>query len=446
MRIRRASLYTSSIYFNTLLATLQGIIVARILSQFDMGYFSQVKLIMSYLFFSNIGIMNGLLILIPRASEEDIAPIKKTCFTSSLVLFAAAGLLCSLSGFVLGSDVAVIAGIIFIFFGMREIPVFSMRAESGFVKLSIFHFLSSVLSFALTIGGAYVFGLKGALWGFALYLAVSLGIGIFMSGRLSFGFEARHLKSLLKEGMQIYISYLLSTLKDSIEKFIMIFFIAKPLYAVYTIGAVMSSFLDILPSAVFQYLLPEFIKSPESWDAKRMARAFTIMTGILTVLISSSIYLFTLLIPAILPKYTESLGIFYILSFSPFIGTLNYLIYNKLISEGKMKYMYAAQAIGALFLTVIIIIVMMTNAGLTAVAVSVLSAKILYGIILLIIMRISMGTFMLRMENILVFGLSAGVVIMSIVAAGSYIHSILLFITIYSAIMYKVTGWKKRLR
>ncbi len=423
---------------------MQGIIIARILTQFDMGYFSQIKLVMSYLFFSNLGIMNGLLILIPRAETDEIEGIKATCFSSSLVLFAAAGIICAAAGFIAGSSIAVIAGLVFTLYGMREIPVFAMRSSSNFTRLSIFHFVSSFLSFSVTVAGAYMFGLKGAVGGFSIYLTLSLLLGVFMSKTgIKLAFSFKHFRALFTNGMQIYIAYLLSTLKDSSEKFIMIFFIDKSLYAVYTIGAVMSSFLEILPSAVFQYLLPDFIKDSSKWNEKRIADAFTFMTGIMTLFIIAAIYSFTLLIPVVLPKYADSLGIFYILSFSSLTGVVNYLVYNKFVSEGKMGYMYAAQLSGTLFLVITILAVLSGNFSLKAVALAVIVSRVFYAGVLIALMKTSLNIMIINKKNLLVLFLSIAVIIMSINSAAYFVHSILLIGALFAGIMYRTYKWKK---
>lgn len=423
---------------------MQGIIIARVLSQFDMGYFSQIKLIMSYLFFSNLGIMNGLLILIPGSDKNEIENIKATCFSTSLILFATAGTVSAVIGLLTGSSIPVIAGLVFTLYGMREIPVFAMRSQSSFTRLSIFHFISSFLSFAITVAGAAFFGLKGAVAGFTLYLLLSLVLGIFISkAGLKLAFNLKHFKALFTNGMQIYIAYLLSTLKDSSEKFIMIFFIDKSLYAVYSIGSVMSSFLDILPSAVFQYLLPDFIKDSAKWDQKRISESFTFMISIMTLFITAAIYSFTLLIPVILPKYTDSLGIFYILSFSSLTGIVNYLVYNKFVSEGKMGYMYAAQFSGALFLIITILAVLSGNFSLKAVALAVIVSRVFYAGVLIALMKTSLGIMILNKRSLLILFLSAAVIIMSINSAAYFVHSILLISAAYAGIMYRTFKWKR---
>lgn len=440
MKLRHVSLYTFSIYINTILAALQGIVAAKLLSPYYMGYFSQIKVMLAYMMLINIGIINGFLIVLPKAEKRVQQEYINAGFWVSLALYIAGAAVFLIMYFITAEKSFLFAAVVFPVYGIKEIPIYIMRGRGDFRNLSVMYIIISVLSFILIAALIYFFKFMGALAALSATVILMFITGLILGSiRIQFKILKQRIVELFKSGIMIYIKEFFRFLKNSMEKFIMIFIMPKEVYAVYTVGIVMISFFDILPSTIFQYLLPDFIRKDSEWSSERMSKTISVVTFIITVLLLAGIYLFTILIPKVLPHYSESLIIFYILTFTCFINIWNYLIYNKFVSMNKIKYMYVSQFIGlAGLLSAIALFYGIMGADVSDMryaAISILIARTAYIISLLIMFRTKTKINLFTRESM---GITAASLLAIISALAGvkfyYIHAIPVLFALYALI------------
>lgn len=439
MKLRHVSLYTVSIYVNTILAALQGIVAAKFLSPYYMGYFSQIKVMLAYMMLINVGFINGFLIVLPKADMKTQREYIDAGFWASLILYIAGALIFLMLFLFTGERSFLFSASIFPVYGIKEIPIYIMRGKGDFRNLSIMYIITSVLSFVLISVLIYFFRYKGALMALSLIVLSMYIIGLLIGHiHIRFNVIRERIIELFKSGVMIYIKEFFRFLKSSMEKLIMIFIMPKEVYAVYTVGIVMISFFDILPSTIFQYLLPDFIRKEKEWSSQRMAKTVSVVTFIITALLLAGIYAFTLLIPIVLPHYAESLIIFYILTFTCFINIWNYLIYNKFVSMNKIKYMYISQFIGLAGLLSAIAafygIMGIDVSDMRYAALAILFARTAYIISLLIIFKAKTSINLFTKESILITTISLSSIILALLSVHSAVHIIPILLLVYCII------------
>ncbi len=356
MIIKRISFYTFSIYINTIVLTIQGIIIARLLSPYNMGYFSQIKVILSYLPLINVGIINGLLIVLPEKTKEEINIYKQTSIISSLFLYILISVLLYILYIFYNEKILFYSAILFPLWGLKDIPLFIMRGESKFNSLSKYYLFISFFNLLVLSIFVYLYGFLGALWGLAIVSFFNFIIGLFF-GKIKLGFQIslKSLKYLQNKGFPIYLVYVFNFVKDFYEKFLVMFLIDKVHYAYYTIALLMVSVYEIIPSTISQFFLPDFVKNPLKWNNEQITKVITFIMFVLVNLLVLGVIIFAIFIPIILPEYKISVDIFYIFSIMSIISVFNYIIYNKLISTNKAKYIYFSQTIGFAFMFIIVL-------------------------------------------------------------------------------------------
>ena len=120
MRLRHAPLYTISIYINTILAALQGIVAATLLDPYYMGYFSQIKVILAYLMMINIGFINGLLIVLPKSDRQTQQEYINAGFWMSLALYSLGAFVFLILYFIMHEKSFLFVAIVFPIYGIKE--------------------------------------------------------------------------------------------------------------------------------------------------------------------------------------------------------------------------------------------------------------------------------------------------------------------------------------
>ncbi len=451
MILRHASFYTISIYINTILAALQGIVAAKLLDPYYMGYFSQIKVILSYMMLINVGFINGLIIVLPKADKKTQDEYISNGFWISFFLYILGAMIFLALYFIINDKAFLFAAMIFPIYGIKELPIYILRSKGDFKHLSILYLVISIVSFILITTLIYLFRFKGALGALSISVSLTLIFGIIIGKmKIEFKIIKHRIISLFRNGIIIYIKEFFRFLKSSMEKFVMMFIMPKEIYAVYTVGIVMISFFDILPATIFQYLLPDFIRKSEKWSERKMAKTISLITFIITVLLLIGIYIFTMFIPKILPYYTPSLAIFYILSFTCFINIWNYIIYNKFISENKLQYMYISQFVGLIALLMAIAVFYgflgFEETNVIYAAFAILIARITYIISLLIIFKSKTKLNLFTKETIFISIISIMTIIFSLFTIKYSLHLTIIMTIMYALLFInKAKQWLKEL-
>lgn len=357
MGFKTLTFYTFSNYLNIFLSLVQGFFLLKILSVEEMGSFSQFKIILNYLMLFNLGVLNSLMILIPSSSEEQKNIYKNKIFTINFLIYIIVSL--SILSFFLykkNQMILFLSPAIF-FYAIKDFPSYFLKSDGRFKRYSlnllssqtIFLFLIIILSIRLKLIGAYL--------SVIIFSLVSLLFGIFLIGGIKFDFPLPvETIFFIKKGFSIYFVGFLNQILGNFERLFLSFILIKERFAVYATSVFFLSFIQMLPSSIIQYFLPDFVRNTKKYNQKRISLIFTSIS-VLTFFFIIFSFLFLKTITAIYFKsYVDSVKIFGILSTTVFFDIFFYLLYNKLLSVEKLKIYIFIQIAGSLFLVLGIIL------------------------------------------------------------------------------------------
>lgn len=222
-----------------------------------------------------------------------------------------------------GASVYVIG---YVFFGLAMSELLGTKLYRSYAK----HMLSQrilLIVFALTL--YYVIGLQGIVLGF--------GLSFFPYSILVYkGFkESKVDLSLIRIRFRFIInSYVLEltrSLNAYIDKLIIAPIFGFSLLANYYLGVQVISVLGLLPSIVFQYVLPREASGQSNKKLKKVAILTSVLLATLTIILSP------ILLPIFFPKFDEAVLIVQIMSLNVIPVSINLTYISKFLASEKSK-------------------------------------------------------------------------------------------------------------
>ena len=254
-------------------------------------------------------------------------------------------------------------------------PIFFITIISGLITSIVLFFIFYNLGVSLYVLGNVVFGLAAAeilgrklyknyskylitqrilFVGFALafyYLmgphGVILGYAVSFfpySFRLYKGFkESKIDMSVIKSHfgfmMNSYVLDLSRAFSGQTDKLIVAPMLGFALLGNYQLGIQFFSLLILLPSIVFQYILPH----DASGNPNRKLKKITILVSIFLAILGISFS--PIVLPVLFPKFTEAVEVIQIISFAIIPSSINLMYISKFLGKEKSKVVLAGSGI-----------------------------------------------------------------------------------------------------
>ena len=254
-------------------------------------------------------------------------------------------------------------------------PIFFITIISGLITSIVLFFIFYNLGVSLYVLGSVVFGLAAAeilgrklyknyskylitqrilFVGFALafyYLmgphGVILGYAVSFfpySFRLYKGFkESKIDMSVIKSHfgfmMNSYVLDLSRAFSGQTDKLIVAPMLGFALLGNYQLGIQFFSLLILLPSIVFQYILPH----DASGNPNRKLKKITILVSIFLAILGISFS--PIVLPVLFPKFTEAVEVIQIISFAIIPSSINLMYISKFLGKEKSKVVLAGSGI-----------------------------------------------------------------------------------------------------
>jgi len=254
-------------------------------------------------------------------------------------------------------------------------PIFFITVISGLITSIVLFFIFYNLGVSLYVLGSVVFGLAAAeilgrklyknyskylitqrilFVGFALafyYLmgphGVILGYAVSFfpySFRLYKGFkESKIDMSVIKSHfgfmMNSYVLDLSRAFSGQTDKLIVAPMLGFALLGNYQLGIQFFSLLILLPSIVFQYILPH----DASGNPNRKLKKITILVSIFLAILGISFS--PIVLPVLFPKFTEAVEVIQIISFAIIPSSINLMYISKFLGKEKSKVVLAGSGI-----------------------------------------------------------------------------------------------------
>ena len=236
-----------------------------------------------------------------------------------------------------------------------------------------------ILMTVFAISLYYFLGVGGVILGIALSF-FPYSIRIYKSFKES-KIDLRLIKSHFGFMMNSYVLDLSRTLSGSTDKLLISPMFGFAILGHYQLGIQFLSILSIIPSIVYQFILPE----DSSGNSNHRLKKYTIIFS--TILAFLGMTLSPFILPALFPKFTDAIEVVQIVSLSIIPATINLIYISKFLGKGLSRIVLIGSGV---FLSIQIasIFVLGQIYGVNGVATALLIATSAEAIFLMIMNRV----------------------------------------------------------
>ncbi|MDE1818525.1 MAG: hypothetical protein KGI19_07985, partial [Thaumarchaeota archaeon] len=226
------------------------------------------------------------------------------------------------------------------FFSLTTGEILGMKRYGTYSKYLI---TQRILVIIFSLGLYYVIGPSGIILGFALsFFPFSFKMyHRFKKSEIDF----KLLKPRLGFMVNNYVLELSRTFSGSTDKLIIYPIFGFTLLGNYQLGVQVLAMLSLLPSIVYQYILPHDASGTGSQKLKQVTIISSVGLAILGIVLAPTI------IPYIFPKFKDAISIVQIMSLATIPLTINLMYISKFLGLEKSKIVLIGSAV---YLTVLV--------------------------------------------------------------------------------------------
>tara|TARA_B100000029_G_scaffold494628_1_gene558620 strand:+ start:1289 stop:2461 length:1173 start_codon:yes stop_codon:yes gene_type:complete len=241
---------------------------------------------------------------------------------------------------------------------------------------SKFILIQKSTQFVLGIGLFYIIGFDGIIIGICLS---SLPFLYIISKEFrNFKFNFTFLKLKKNFITNNYVVFLISVFRRDIDKIIIVPLLGLTVLGNFALSLQVYTILMVISSISYKYLVPEDATGQRNKKLKKFLILISIFIAIISYFISP------IFIETFFSKYEESIIAVQIISLTVIPGTIGLILFSKILSLEKSKYLLIATSIQLCFI-IIGIFSLGSMFGTLGIAISFLTAQIAYTISLAII-------------------------------------------------------------
>ncbi len=277
--------------------------------------------------------------------------------------------------FVLGSIEVSIYIIGYVIFGLVTHELLGLK---HFKKYSLYFIIQRILMVCLAVIFYLFFGIEGIILGYAIaFLPYSFVIyKKFKKSKI----DLKSLKPRLGFMLNNYGRDLIKILSRYVDKLIIFPIFGATILGNYQLGFQVLMMLVIVPSIVYQYILPLESSGQNSKKLKKITVGISSILSFLVIIISPFV------IPILFPKFSESVLIIQILSLASIPISVSFMYNSKFLAAEKSRYVIIGAGI-FLSLQISGIVILGDIYGVSGIAISTLIGAIGESIYLIIINR-----------------------------------------------------------
>jgi len=353
-----------SSYFSMLLGVLRSILVMRMLGPSSQGIRKVVDLFTKYLSNSHLGVLHGVNkqvpILLGKAQPEDVQQVEDVGITWIVALAILASGLMAAWGLrnptghpVTGFAIAIGAGSLLI---SQTYTVYRTmaRAWGNFAALGVVAGVETVTTFICTLGGAWKWGLLGAMAGTLLASCISLVVlGALAPIRIRVSFDWREGLALARIGLPIAIYILADTLLRTVDSATIVKYYEAYRMGLYSMATQIAAYLYAIPESIGFVIWPKILQAygKADGDAKALRRQIvlpTLICGIyMPVLAGMTFVALPPLVALLLPKFQVATSAAQVLSLASVFLAIPMATNSLLIAHNKEMWAVGTKLIGA---------------------------------------------------------------------------------------------------
>ncbi|RMC97661.1 polysaccharide biosynthesis protein [Clostridium autoethanogenum] len=386
--------YSSIKYIALIIAFLKGIVNAGALGPELLGVLGNLLLILSYLSYSNLGIlysMNREYVIYESTNEKDKASkVISTSFTALLVLsilLIAAGIIAK---FIYKDNLGNYILLVFIIGILEQYRSFYInyyRLVNKVRKINFIELINNVLSFVLIIISIKYFKIYSVL--IAMFIAdiIVFIYGYKNSEKIKLSIDKKVLKDLIIVGVPLLIYNLGFYILTTVDRLMTINFLGYRDLGYYTFSNQLVNGTMVFISSVLFLYYPKVIKNlyingnnDRRQILKRIEQYTRYVEVLGVVLCLVGIILIKPFTNIILPKYSVSIDIYRILVFGGVFSEISYFANVFTVSNKKQIYSVYLQCLATAAAVILNYIFIESGMGIIGVSLATLMTNILYSI------------------------------------------------------------------
>lgn len=368
---------------NSILMVLKGIVIANVLGPALYGVWSTLQVILNWSEMAQLGIKSTMLrertLLLGKGDRKKADVVRDASFSSALVLAFLFALAVIIGSFVLPLPPLLVvtswgialASIVFQLYSTLSIL---MRSDEKFSSLGKGTVLLGASGLVLTIALAIPFGIWGVIAAFILSASAVVLYFKRCGAWFRFRFDFAEAKHLVLAGLPLFAFATLVTLLLTLDKVLIAAFLNMEQVGYYTMGAVICTLLNILPSSLTDVVYPRTLKRlGESGSHESVARHALLPNILLAYLLPFAVGGVYMAVPLIIrfiaPGYMPAIEVTRILVLGAFFYMLYYAPSSFLIAVRREKSAIAGAAIALAVSIVVNVVMLLGGYGINGVAI-----------------------------------------------------------------------------
>ena len=207
--------------------------------------------------------------------------------------------------------------------------LFELLGKKLFVNFFMYSISQRILMVIFSLSFYQYLGIDGIILGytFSFFPFAILMIKGYRESKIDFSILRNRSKIILNN----YVEHLLKIISLNIDKIIILPVLGSSILGHYLLGFQIFILLLIIPSAVFQYILPYDAIKKKNQKLKKITILFSVVIAIISISIAPS------LLPIIFPKFIDSIIIIQIMSIAIIPKTISTIYTSELLGNNKNK-------------------------------------------------------------------------------------------------------------
>jgi len=326
IQLKEISILSSASLITNFIGGLFWMYMASLMGPEEYGqisYFISIALIVASI--SLFGAGNSLIVFVAKGEK-----IQSLFFIITITTSIVGSIILFLMFENFGMSIYAIGFVIF------TLVISDLLGKKLYVNYAKYLILQRIIMVSIAIPFYFIFGTDGVLIGIALSFLPFIFI-IYRDFRQPINIS--FMKSKFKNLLNVYLMDIITLSRGSLDKLIIIPLLGFSLLGNYQLGLQFIVILNIIPMAIYQYVLTHDSSGSPTTKLKILAVSISGLLAIVGALLAPFV------VPMLFLEFTESIQIVQILSFSLIPGTITMMYVSKFLGAEKPMYLIVGSII-----------------------------------------------------------------------------------------------------
>ncbi len=326
IQLKEISILSSASLITNFIGGLFWMYMASLMGPEEYGqisYFISIALIVASI--SLFGAGNSLIVFVAKGEK-----IQSLFFIITITTSIVGSIILFLMFENFGMSIYAIGFVIF------TLVISDLLGKKLYINYAKYLILQRIIMVSIAIPFYFIFGTDGVLVGIALSFLPFIFI-IYRDFRQPINIS--FMKSKFKNLLNVYLMDIITLSRGSLDKLIIVPLLGFSLLGNYQLGLQFIVILNIIPMAIYQYVLSHDSSGSPTTKLKILAVSISGLLAIVGALLAPFV------VPMLFLEFTESIQIVQILSFSLIPGTITMMYISKFLGAEKPMYLVVGSII-----------------------------------------------------------------------------------------------------